>query len=162
MKAGARAAGAKCTAETAEVQNGTAADASGIRWTGKELQNNCRKTAEQLQKLSSVSDTALTFPKAAPQNLAPALVHPLAPVLPREVKPTDPPARRGDSGPGDAGRHTLAKRGRAWAVHDPAGELVALTLYRKGAAEVVRRELHAALAAVGHPAGESAPVPIGT
>jgi hypothetical protein len=35
--------------------------------------------------------------------------------------------------------HTLTKRGRAWAVHDPAGEFVALVLYRKGAAEVVRR-----------------------
>ena len=108
MKAGARAAGAKCTAETAEVQNGTAADASGIRWTGKELQNNCRKTAEQLQKLSSVSDTALTFPEAAPQNLAPALVHPLAPVLPREVKPTDPPPQ----GAATVGRATLG--GTLW------------------------------------------------
>ncbi len=33
----------------------------------------------------------------------------------------------------------MVKRGRAWALHDPAGELVALVLYRKGAAEVVRR-----------------------
>lgn len=35
--------------------------------------------------------------------------------------------------------HSVTRHGRAWAVHDPAGELVALTLYRKGAAEVVRR-----------------------
>lgn len=40
--------------------------------------------------------------------------------------------------PAGAG-HAFTKRGRAWAVTDPLGELVALVLYRKGAAEVVRR-----------------------
>ena len=58
---------------------------------GRQLRENCRKTAEQLRNLCSVSDPDLTFPKPAPPNPAPALVHPLAPVLPREVKPGDPP-----------------------------------------------------------------------
>lgn len=54
-----------------------------------------------------------------------------------------PPKRPADA-IGTAGKpaervHSMVKRGRAWAVHDPAGELVALVLYRKGAAEVVRR-----------------------
>ena len=31
------------------------------------------------------------------------------------------------------------KSGRYFAVHDPGGELVCLTVYRKGAAEVVKR-----------------------
>ena len=34
---------------------------------------------------------------------------------------------------------TIVKHGRYWAVYDPAGELVCITLYKKGAAEVVRR-----------------------
>jgi hypothetical protein len=52
--------------------------------------------------------------------------------MPREVQPAPTPAAAG-------GGHTFTKRGRAWAVHDSGGDLVALTLYRKGAAEVVRR-----------------------
>ena len=56
-----------------------------------------------------------------------------------EKQMTDAPKPRGDAGHGAEAGHTLTKRGRAWAVHDPAGELVALVLYRKGAAEVVRR-----------------------
>ena len=38
----------------------------------------------------------------------------------------------------------IVKRGRNWAVVDSAGELVCLCVYRKGAAEVVRRLLGAA------------------
>lgn len=38
-----------------------------------------------------------------------------------------------------AGRYTITPEGRAWAVHDAAGELVALTVYKRGAAEVARR-----------------------
>ena len=34
---------------------------------------------------------------------------------------------------------TIQKRGRYWAVYDAAGVLVCLTVYRKGAQEVVRR-----------------------
>ena len=34
---------------------------------------------------------------------------------------------------------TLTKRGRFWAVRDSAGSLVCLTVYKKGANEVIRR-----------------------
>ena len=34
---------------------------------------------------------------------------------------------------------TITKRGRFWAVHDANGQLVCLTVYKKGAREVVRR-----------------------
>jgi hypothetical protein len=34
---------------------------------------------------------------------------------------------------------TIRKYGRYWAVYDAAGVLVCLTVYRKGALEVVRR-----------------------
>ena len=33
----------------------------------------------------------------------------------------------------------VLRRGRFWAVHDGAGQLVCLTVFKKGAAEVVRR-----------------------
>ena len=34
---------------------------------------------------------------------------------------------------------TITKRGRFWAVFDPEGALVCLTVYKKGAREVLRR-----------------------
>lgn len=34
---------------------------------------------------------------------------------------------------------TITKRSRHWAIHDEAGELVCIAVYRKGAREVVRR-----------------------
>jgi len=34
---------------------------------------------------------------------------------------------------------TITKRGRFWAVHDGEGQLICLTVYKKGAREVVRR-----------------------
>lgn len=34
---------------------------------------------------------------------------------------------------------SITKRGRFWAVHDADGQLVCLTVYKKGAREVVRR-----------------------
>ena len=37
------------------------------------------------------------------------------------------------------GKMTIEKRGRFWAVLDAGGVLVCLTVYRKGAREVVRR-----------------------
>lgn len=55
-----------------------------------------------------------------------------------------------------AGRYTIAPEGRAWAVHAAAGELVALTVYKRGAAEVVRR-LEAAEAALRAVAAEVTP-----
>ena len=33
----------------------------------------------------------------------------------------------------------IIRRGRFWAVHDLRGQLVCVTVYKKGAAEVVRR-----------------------
>lgn len=36
-------------------------------------------------------------------------------------------------------RYAFARYGRFWAVYDPAGGLVCVTVYKKGAAEVVRR-----------------------
>ena len=35
--------------------------------------------------------------------------------------------------------YTIARYDRYWAVRDPAGELVCLTVYKRGAREVVRR-----------------------
>ena len=35
--------------------------------------------------------------------------------------------------------YTIKKRNRHWAVIDPAGALVCLTVYKRGAVEVVRR-----------------------
>jgi len=42
-------------------------------------------------------------------------------------------------GPPASGAYVIRKHGRAFAVYDPAGILVCLTVYRKGALEVVRR-----------------------
>lgn len=55
-----------------------------------------------------------------------------------------------------AGRYSITPEGRAWAVRDAAGELVALTVYKCGAVEVVRR-LEAAEAALRAVAGEITP-----
>lgn len=93
MKAGARAASAKSTAETAELRKGTAADASGTRRKGQALRKNCGKTAEQLRKLSSVSDPALTLPAPPHSTPAPTLVHPPMPKMPREGTPGEAPTR---------------------------------------------------------------------
>jgi len=35
--------------------------------------------------------------------------------------------------------YTIKRRGKFWAVLDAAGELVCLTVYKRGAVEVVRR-----------------------
>ena len=35
--------------------------------------------------------------------------------------------------------YTIGRRGRNWQVLDPAGQLVCLTVYKRGAEEVVRR-----------------------
>jgi hypothetical protein len=37
------------------------------------------------------------------------------------------------------GEWTIEKRHRDWMVIDPAGELVCITVYKRGAVEVVRR-----------------------
>lgn len=34
---------------------------------------------------------------------------------------------------------TIARRARHWEVRDPAGDLVCLTVYKRGAQEVIRR-----------------------
>lgn len=41
--------------------------------------------------------------------------------------------------PETKGGFVIEKRDRFWAVVDPAGELVCITVYRRGAREVVRR-----------------------
>jgi hypothetical protein len=48
-------------------------------------------------------------------------------------KPAAPPAADPQRG------YTIGRRGRNWTVWDPAGQLVCITVYRKGALEVVRR-----------------------
>ncbi len=39
----------------------------------------------------------------------------------------------------ERGSYTIARRHRHWEVRDPAGDLVCLTVYKRGAQEVVRR-----------------------
>jgi hypothetical protein len=50
-----------------------------------------------------------------------------------EKKPAAPPAADPQRG------YTIGRHGRNWTVKDPAGQLVCITVYRKGALEVVRR-----------------------
>lgn len=38
--------------------------------------------------------------------------------------------------------YTIRKHNRNWKVMDPAGQLVCITLYKKGAKEVIRRLEH--------------------
>ena len=51
------------------------------------------------------------------------------------------PNRKSNSGAAAQanGRYRIARRGRCWEVRDAAGDLVCLTVYKKGAVEVVRR-----------------------
>ncbi|HEX8394892.1 MAG TPA: hypothetical protein VF665_21280 [Longimicrobium sp.] len=35
--------------------------------------------------------------------------------------------------------YTIQKRDRDWLLYDPAGELVCITVYKRGAKEVIRR-----------------------
>ncbi len=74
-------AGAKGTAETAELRNAE----------GKRGARNCGRTAERLRKDSHVSDLSPS-PEPAP---APALVRPSVPDLPRKVASETPPTARG-------------------------------------------------------------------
>jgi hypothetical protein len=39
----------------------------------------------------------------------------------------------------NTGRYRIDRRGRCWEVRDATGDLVCLTVYKKGAVEVVRR-----------------------
>jgi hypothetical protein len=48
----------------------------------------------------------------------------------QSTEPAAPPA---------TGAWSIRKRHRDWLVIDPAGELVCITVYRRGAEEVVRR-----------------------
>ena len=41
--------------------------------------------------------------------------------------------------PKNAGVYCIRKHGRAFAIYDPAGQLVCVVLYLKGAREVIRR-----------------------
>ncbi|MCA1789486.1 MAG: hypothetical protein LC667_06410 [Thioalkalivibrio sp.] len=53
--------------------------------------------------------------------------------MPRKPKSPFPPP------PPAPGTWLIQKRARNWMVIDPAGALVCITLYKKGAQEVVRR-----------------------
>lgn len=53
--------------------------------------------------------------------------------MPRIQKSTEPPP------PPVTGEWIIQKRHRDWLVIDPAGELVCITVYKRGAMEVVRR-----------------------
>ncbi|MBW3569496.1 MAG: hypothetical protein KY467_00180 [Gemmatimonadetes bacterium] len=53
--------------------------------------------------------------------------------MPRKPKPSSP------APPPAPGVWAIKKRDRTWMVIDPAGALVCITLYKKGAPEVVRR-----------------------
>lgn len=48
-------------------------------------------------------------------------------------RPAAPPAADPQCG------YTIGRHGRNWEVVDPAGQLVCITVYRKGALDVVRR-----------------------
>jgi hypothetical protein len=48
---------------------------------------------------------------------------------------------------------TIQRRKRFWEVRDPAGELVCLTVYKRGAEEVRRRLLNGSLVNHGRAAG---------
>lgn len=52
---------------------------------------------------------------------------------------TDPPRMGTDPSQDQQPGYTIKRRHRHWEVLDPAGELVCLTVYRRGAREVVRR-----------------------
>lgn len=47
--------------------------------------------------------------------------------------------RSGSASESKIGSYRIAKRGRLWELRDAAGDLVCLTAYKKGAAEVARR-----------------------
>lgn len=47
--------------------------------------------------------------------------------------------RSNSAQPQPSAGYTIVKHDRSWKVLDPQGELVCLTVYRKGAEEVVRR-----------------------
>jgi hypothetical protein len=101
MKADERAAGAKNTAETAELRKDVPADASGTRRTGKALRKNRGKSVEQLRNLSSASDPALTLPAAPHTAPAPDLVQTPALKMPREISPAETPTRPGTGWPAE-------------------------------------------------------------
>ena len=48
-----------------------------------------------------------------------------------------------------APQYTIRRRARSWEVRDPVGELVCLTVYKRGAVEVVRRLTPGTLATTG-------------
>lgn len=136
MNRGDTPAGAETAAEAAELRK-AAADRPKVKarrglTAGQVKGRNCGRTAEEVRK---IIDPLLSVLPARPPSL---VLGPLP--KPREGLPAAPPELRPAERAAAGGRaHSITRRGRAWAVHDPAGELVALVLYRKGAAEVVRR-----------------------
>ena len=126
MSAATSPAGAKGTAETAELRNAE----------GRRGARNCGRTAEKVRKLSHsyVSDLAPAF------DAAPALVLTHASEKSREKTPAaHHPFGSGATLTG-AGPYTAQRYGfgRHWCVMHGA-DLVAVVAYRKGAAELLRR-----------------------
>lgn len=91
-----KAAGAKRTAEAAELRKATAGrpeceQRRGVA-AGKGERRNCGRTAERLRKFSSLSSLSSLPTKPMP---APALVKPFGPAQPREMVPAEAADRRG-------------------------------------------------------------------
>jgi hypothetical protein len=57
----------------------------------------------------------------------------------RNIRRTGPGCQKPYTPPGS---YTINRHGRFWAVLDPAGELLCLTVYKRGAEEVTRRLFH--------------------
>lgn len=121
MSAATAPAGAKRTAETAELRKAE----------GRAGKRNCGRTAERLRKesLSLVSDFA------PPADLTPALGRPSVPEVPRKVTPETPPTSRGSGWPKNA-PPSLARGLPApeQAVIDAALAILARQLREPGAA----------------------------
>jgi hypothetical protein len=142
------------------------------------LRENCGMTAGELRELREEHEES-SLPPALPElqplpmpRPARSLVRLRRPKAPREVQPAAAPTLRGDGAKLPRLAHSMVKRGRAWAVHDPAAvrELVraavlALRTLEYGRRNVnpeeigthldlakIERELRAALAKLGHPA----------
>lgn len=118
--------GGKSTAETAELR----------KHLGRRGLENCGRTTEELRKLSS----SLPPSDAASPCPAPSLVRTDGPAKPREGFPAALPYPDNGRPAPDAGPYVAGRYGftRNWCVMH-GGELVAVVVYRKGAAELVRR-----------------------
>lgn len=119
----------------------TAAEAAELRkHLGRRGLENCGRTTEELRKLSSSLPPSLPPSDAASPCPAPSLVRTDGPAKPREGFPAAPPLSGNGRPAPDAGPYVAGRYGftRNWCVMQ-GRELVAVVVYRKGAAELVRR-----------------------